>query len=212
MSSNELPLYPKISSIYNKIMQLAIAIVLIIVVMNLWLAASDNNTQAIHKHFNRVGQDYLRQATANIASILASHKIKSDKQFLQRYLNSLITAKSVESASFYDSTGLLVLSAGDQLPIKALFGVSKNKLNISEHYVPFVGEIRSSKPTKDTLGEVQGYIRLTLKKTILTAELEQVEQDRSKLERLMLIIAGFIGFLLTRGLNRFSRQGYRLAR
>ena len=45
MTQTEQPLYPKLSSIYNKIMQLAIAIAFIIVLMNLWLYSQTMNKQ-----------------------------------------------------------------------------------------------------------------------------------------------------------------------
>jgi membrane protein len=65
-----------------------------------------------------------------------------------------------------------------------------------------VSEIR-----KDVL---VGYVRLTLDKTYLTTKLLKNNDQQFTLLRLMMIIAGVVGFLLTRGLNRFSRQGFRL--
>jgi membrane protein len=75
-------------------------------------------------------------------------------------------------------------------------------LNKSETSVPFVGEIR-----KESL---VGYVRLTLDKQYLTNKLLENNDQQFTLLRLMMIIAGVVGFLLTRGLNRFSRQGFRL--
>ena len=40
--------------------------------------------------------------------------------------------------------------------------------------------------------------------------LAKTDDDQQALFRLMLLLAGLVGFLLTRGLNRFSRRGYRL--
>ena len=54
-------------------------------------------------------------------------------------------------------------------------------------------------------------MRLTLDKKYLTLDLLKNNDEQFTLLRLMMIIAGIVGFLLTRGLNRFSRQGFRLA-
>ena len=55
-----------------------------------------------------------------------------------------------------------------------------------------------------------GYVRLTLDKHYLTTKLLRNNDEQFTLLRLMMIIAGVVGFLLTRGLNRFSRQGFRI--
>jgi membrane protein len=68
--------------------------------------------------------------------------------------------------------------------------------------VPFVSEIRKER--------LIGYVRLTLDKNYLTTKLLKNNDQQFTLLRLMMIIAGVVGFLLTRGLNRFSRQGFRL--
>ena len=82
-----------------------------------------------------------------------------------------------------------------------LYGISEEKINQSSDYVPFVQEVRDEK--------LLGYLRVTIEKSYLNDTLSDGSEDRQKLLRLMLIIAGAVGFLLTRGLNRFSRQGYR---
>lgn len=87
-----------------------------------------------------------------------------------------------------------------------------DKQKISAQYIPFVREIRRLDQVKNGIAEVQGYLRLTINKPLITQTLTQAERDKSQLERLMLMIAGLIGFLLTRGLNRFSRQSFRLVR
>ncbi len=107
----------------------------------------------------------------------------------------------------YDETGLLMLkseSSGEaSASIKLLYGIDESvpTLNKSAQYVPFIKEIRSKR--------LNGYLRLTIEKAYLTSELTNNNNDSQTLSRLLLIAAGLIGFLLTRGLNRFSRQGYR---
>ena len=96
-------------------------------------------------------------------------------------------------------------SGGDaSASIKSLYGIDENlqTLNKSDKYSAFVSEIRTDK--------LVGYLRLTIEKSYLTDNLAKDNDDKQTLYRFLLIIAGVVGFLLTRGLNRFSRQGFRM--
>jgi len=192
------PLYPKLSSIYNKIMQLAIAIAFIILLMNLWLSNSNQNKQAISDHFYYVGHQYLKQNTLGLSVV-----IKQDKKLLQVYVDKVSEVDWLKDLHIYDVSGQLIASSKAHHSIKDLYGISPHKINKSEEYVPFISEIRTDK--------LHGYIRMTIKKKYLTDKLMASSNDQYSWLRLMMIIAGVVGFLLTRGLNRFSRQGFRLS-
>jgi len=202
MTQIEKPLYPKLSSIYNKIMQLVIAIAFIVLLMNLWIYSQTKNKQSIEQHFYDVGQQFLHQASAGLSVLTTEVKTKQSRQLLQNYIEELQQSKVIKEVHLYDVTGQLIINSEGAKSVKALYGLSDNKLNKSEFSVPFVGEIR-----KEAL---VGYVRLTLDKKLLTSKLLQNNDQQFTLLRLMMIIAGVVGFLLTRGLNRFSRQGFRL--
>ena len=70
--------------------------------------------------------------------------------------------------------------------------------------MPFVEEIRTE--------NIEGYVRVTLKKSLLTQALHQADMENSERQRVLMVIAGIVGFFLTRGLSRFSRQGFRLSK
>jgi len=72
---------------------------------------------------------------------------------------------------------------------------------------PFVEEIRHSDSGSHN---PHGYLRFTIEQSYLTDILAKSDEEQQSLLRLMLLLAGVVGFLLTRGLNRFSRRGYRL--
>ena len=211
MNKSEQPLYPKISSIYNKILQLVSAILLIVILMTFWLANTERSNQVIEQHFEQVAAKFLQQSVAGVSVLLTENKLSISKKNrniqLQSYLNSLASANFIKQVHLYDETGLLLLKselsgeASDS--IKLLYGIDENvrTLNKSKQYVPFIKEIRTE--------NLIGYLRLTIEKSHLTSELSINSDENQTLSRLLLIIAGFIGFLLTRGLNRFSRQGFR---
>lgn len=211
MNKSEQPLYPKLSSIYNKIMQLVSAILLIVILMVFLVANAEKGEQALDKHFEQVAEKFLQQGVAGISVLLSENKLSTNKKtynaLLQSYLNNIAKADFIKQVHLYDETGLLLLksepSGEASASIKLLYGIDESvqTRDKSKQYVPFIKEIRNESLT--------GYLRLTIEKSYLTTELSKNNYDNQTLYRLLLIAAGLIGFLLTRGLNRFSRQGYR---
>ncbi|PCI57601.1 MAG: hypothetical protein COB45_03125 [Gammaproteobacteria bacterium] len=212
MKQLEQPLYPKLSSIYNKILQLLSAILLIVLLMTLWVSTAEKSEQALSLHFEQTSEKFLQQAIAGISVLLVEKKTSQDKKLqnaqLQSYLNYLGEADFIKQVHLYDKTGLLLLKSdfgGEaSASIKSLYGINESlqTLNKSSKYSPFVSEIRVDK--------LRGYLRLTIEKSYLTSTLANDNDNTQTLYRFLLIIAGVVGFLLTRGLNRFSRQGFRL--
>lgn len=223
MKQTEQPLYPKLSSIYNKILQLASAILIIIVLMGILQANRNKNVDNLTTHFNYIAKQQLHQASVGVAIILEqSHQSKLiETAFLQRYLDGLTQVDFVKQAHLYDATGLLLVSStsvekskqGYALaPTKAksindLYGISPYQRNVTDSLTPFVDEIRYSDTSTHQL---HGYLRFTIEQSYLTDILAKADEEQQTLQRLMLLLAGLVGFLLTRGLNRFSRRGYRL--
>jgi len=195
-------LYLKTSSIYNKIMQLAIAIVCIILLMNMWIAGGVNDKALISDYFQDISNQYLNQASSGLQILM----VNSEDELLQKTVDELAKMKFVNSVHLYDETGQVIFFALSKTStsdsINDLYGISPYKDNTSVKFVPFVQEIRTDK--------LLGYLRFTIEKDQLSEVLNEASEQRQQLVRVMLILAGLVGFLLTRGFNRFSRQGYRI--
>ncbi len=213
MKPVEQPLYPKLSSIYNKILQLVSAILLIVVLMTIWVSTVEKSQHTITLHFEQTAKQFLQQAIAGTSTLLDDDTfVKATKKtryaLLQKYLNKMAEADFVRSIHFYDETGSLLLVSQHEnyspSSVNALFGIDRARktLDKSAKYVPFIAEIRNE--------QLKGYLRITVEKSLVISALAQESKDRQALYRILLIIAGLIGFLLTRGLNRFSRQGFRM--
>lgn len=224
MKQAEQPLYPKLSSIYNKILQLASAILLIIVLMGMLISTETKNNKQLTDHFDFIATQQLQQAIAGAAVIIEQNdKNKLEKKAtLQRYLDGLAKVNFVNQAHLYDVTGLLLASStsverdlqGNELnhpnakTINDLYGISPHQRNQTGALTPFIEEIRHS---DSSTYKLHGYLRFTFEKSYLMAILAEEDNSQQSLQRLMLLLAGVVGFLLTRGLNRFSRRGYRLS-
>lgn len=211
MNKLEQPLYPKLSSIYNKILQLVSAILLIVLLMSFLIVNTEKNDQVIALHFEQVADKFLNQTMAGLSVLLSNQNTSisnTDRNTqLQAYLNNIANADFIKQVHLYDETGLLMLkseSGGDaSSTMKMLYGIDETtkSLDKSKQYIPFIKEIRQE--------QLLGYIRVTIEKSYLTSELAKNNQESQTLYRILLMIAGLIGFLLTRGVNRFSRQGFR---
>jgi membrane protein len=192
MKQIEQPLYPKLSPIYNKILQLALAILLLVFLMDF----CDDQQLQIQAHANKMGKLYLAQAATSTLPYLAQ-----DPSQLQQYTDNLVQQPLVKSVHIYGITGQNIASSEQAESINDLFGLSLRKINQTNDVIPFVQELRTDK--------LHGYIRLSLYRSILADELINNSRDQYDIMRMLMMVAGVIGFLLTRGLNRFSRQGFR---
>ncbi len=225
MKQTEQPLYPKLSPIYNKILQLASAILLIIALISILHAVGLKKQSDLTEHFTFIGKQQLQQAIAGAAVIFELDNTDKENitSLMQQYLDGLTRVNFVKEAHLYDPTGLLIVSSAgvtfDQqkntmlslqgTSIKELYGITGDNIRlINDHKTtPFIAEIPVTDADIQTL---HGYLRLTIEASYLTNILAKADEEQASLNRLMLLFAGFVGFLLTRGFNRFSRRGYRL--
>ncbi|WP_085283075.1 AhpA/YtjB family protein [Colwellia chukchiensis] len=196
MKQLEQPLYPKLSPIYNKILQLVMAIILLVMLMNFWVTSRDAQQEHIQAHAHKIATLYLAQAATSVAPYMQ----QSNAQ-LQQFVDALAQQSLVKSVHVYSVTGESIASSADAESVKDLFGISLYKKQQTKALLSVVQEIHTE--------QLQGYIRLSLYRSLLADDLAKNSQQQYEINRLLFLVAGVIGFLLTRGLNRFSRQGYR---
>lgn len=193
-------LYPQITPIYNKLLQIGVAIVLLLMILNLSIMGVDDSEEQLDQHFNQVAKQYLEQAVNTAKILIASN----DKKQLQAFVNTLNATDFVQEARLYDLKGQVIAETDTSHSVNHLFGIERGSEDKSGTYVPFVEEIRGDK--------LQGYLRLNLLKADVVATLQTQINSQFELFRIMLIVAVGAGFLFTRGFTRFSRQSLRLAK
>lgn len=198
MQQTELPLYPKRSSIYNKISQIVIAITIIIVVLSLWSIRNQKNLAQIDQHFSQISKQHMFQIKLSLAHVIENNLS------IQDYIDQVSQQSWLKSLHWYGPTGVLLAQSEQAVPISELYGLKQDTADRSEEYIPFVTEVYSDK--------LEGYLRVTIEKSQLTQSLLQMNEDNLSLFRLIILLAGIAGFLITRGFNRFSRQGFRLGK
>ncbi|QBY05157.1 hypothetical protein E2K93_12530 [Thalassotalea sp. HSM 43] len=191
-------IYPQVTPIYVKLMQIGVAVILLLMILNLSVMGVDDSEDLLDKHFDAVAKQHLLQAV-NTSKVLLADK---NKQQIQAFVSSLADADFVEQAVLYDSKGEAIASSDNQTSIQQLYGLSLGSESQAADYVPFIEEIREQK--------LYGYLRMNLVKQNVTEQMQGQIYSQFELFRIMLITAVVAGFLLTRGLSRFSRHGLRL--
>jgi len=180
-------------------MQLAIAILLIVILLYIWALGNERYQQTLNEHFNFIAQQYLTQVTTGVAAL-----INVDKTKISDFIEQSASQHWIKDISYYDATGQLIYRSSAHTSINDLFGISLEKKNIGLAFIPFVQELR--------IKQLDGYIRITVERERLMKTLIAAGAGQYHFLGIMLLMAGVVGFLLTRGFNRFSRQGYRLAK
>ncbi|OUS25123.1 hypothetical protein A9Q98_12810 [Thalassotalea sp. 42_200_T64] len=179
-------------------MQIGMAIILLVMILNLSVMGVNDSEEILDRHFTTVAKQFTAQAVNTSKVFLAT---KNKKQ-IQAYMQSLVQSELVIEARLYDIQGQLIAESQNSSSINSLYGLEQGSTNNSDKCVPFIQEIRSDK--------LLGYLRLNLHKDKVIDTMQGQIYNQFELFRIMLIVAVFAGFLLTRGFNRFSRQGLRV--
>lgn len=196
MTPMEQPLYPKLSSIYNKILQLSLAIILMVMMMSFWVFSQQEQQQQIQQHADEFSQYYLAQAASNVMFHLSNNR-----EQLQVYVDDLAKQPLVADVHVYDNKGAIIAKSQAAKSIKTLYGIAANTSDHSQNITPYVQQLTST--------QFSGHLRLSLHRPLLVDKLLADSRNQFDINRVLMAIAGIIGFLLTRGFNRFSRQGFR---
>lgn len=205
MKNSGLPLYLKISPIYNKILQLGIAVLCIAVLLNILVFSQNKQDKVIEQKFSQFSQIQLKQAVTALIVLLnkADDINKDNKAAIETFITDLAQSSVINDIHFYNELGELQASSSNSVTIKTLYGLSSSDaINQSKQYGTFVEEVRTDK--------LIGYLRFTIDKPLITDELFQANFDVHEIMRLLILFSVVIGFLLTRGFSRFSRQGFRV--
>lgn len=196
MTQNQTLLYPKLSSSYNKILQLAIAIVLMVITLNLWVQSYIDEKDHIQQQLEHVVQSHAKLVAQSTFRLW-----DNSPEAFQQFLSDTSALPWVRDISVYEQTGLLRYASEQQVPVKTLFGFDEGRVNQSRSLTTVV------LPINDL-----GYVRITAVNAVFIDDLTAAAEQQHIDFRVMLILAGIVGFLLTRGFNRFSRQSFRLTK
>ncbi|GLX81358.1 hypothetical protein [Thalassotalea eurytherma] len=191
MKRIELPLYLKLSTIYNKILQLTIVIVLMLVVLNIHFISSQKSAENIHEYYQQVGQLQLQQLSNSAAITLE----QGDRKALSRLAEQVSQQAFIRKVTFYDPTGQVIAKSSlantrDELNTQLTENVDEAQLKATH----FIGEIRTT--------QLLGYVGISLHDEHIKMPLTNSINHLFEQSRLLFILAGIIGVLLARSLSK----------
>ena len=195
MKRIELPLYLKLSTIYNKILQLTIVIVLMLIVLNIHFISSQKSAENIHEYFQQVGQLQLKQLSNSAAVTLEL----GDRKALTLLADQVSNQAFIRDVTFYDPTGQVIAKSSQAKTNSLTNGQSelepKEEAEIQQQQTThFIGEIRTT--------QLLGYVGMSLHDGQIKKPLTKTMTDLFEQSRLLLILAGIIGVLLARSLSK----------
>lgn len=196
MTQNQTLLYPKLSSSYNKISQLAIAIVILLITLNMWVYSYLDEKSHIKQQLKNMAHSHSQLVVKSVVRLW-----NEKPEVFQEFISETSEFPWVKDISIYDKTGQLRYASEQQLPLTTLYGFEGETGDVSHNYTTVVLPI-----------EKVGYVRITAVNDVFVASLSKAAEQQYTDFRVMLILAGIVGFLLTRGFSRFSRQSYRLVK
>ena len=189
---------PATSSIYRRINYIALAIILALVIGNIWLSAIFSGKSILTQQSIIMAQTLVKQAS----SVARHHVSETSYTVLQQIVDDLASSEYIYDAVVYDYQGkVLAQSAGHNRVIERLTNLSNDELEqVTQLMTPFVEEIY------DNESRLIGYVSINfLQQDILTRSSEYQSNIWKQLI-VMLVLAFVMGIL---GSRAFAKLRYR---
>ncbi|WP_210559776.1 AhpA/YtjB family protein [Psychrosphaera aestuarii] len=189
--------YIKTSSVSKKLLQLLIAIALVIFTLSLWADIKTKGNDLLAENAIVLADNLLQQTGHSAAYYI----LKGDTDALAVLTESALVSENIYEMLIYNKYGELLSKSENAIPAKERF------INISTELqkflpTPYVIDVKSK------TGDLLGFIRVTvLTKNLQRSGISYI-YTMTKQVLLIMLLSGFIGYLLTNGLKPFSANAY----
>lgn len=173
----------------SRIVQIILAIVLIFGLIHLWQSSLSNGQKLLNSQ-TKVMARLLAQQAANGAA--PAMYLQNDEQ-LQWLASALAADPKVMSVNIYNSQGVR-LAFAQSVSYENLAADSEALKDLLTPYPPLIENVIQDNNNL-------GYVEVRLNLDIFFDEIKVLHQQNMELQQMMLVVAGFIGFLLSRALS-----------
>nr|WP_283104376.1 AhpA/YtjB family protein [Shewanella inventionis] len=180
---------------FSRIIQIVIAISLIFGLIHLWQASLRNGQNLLNSQ-TKVMARLLAQQAANGAA--PAMYLQNDEQ-LQWLASALAADPKVMSVNIYNSQGVR-LAFAQSVSFEDLEADSDALKGLLKPYPPLIENVIQDDNNL-------GYVEVRLNLDIFFDEIKVLHEQNMELQQMMLIVAGFIGLLLSRALS-FKRADF----
>ncbi|MEH6712676.1 hypothetical protein [Paraglaciecola polaris] len=169
-------------SIFKRIINLVIVIVMLLLFVNLWFVDNENAQNWRNKESTQLGN-----SIGLISSeILAQPIINNDKQRISQVLDILLKDPHIEAVAVYDQYGQKIEELGIEQPIVKQYHEAKSAVPLV-----FVQDIRVDK-------QIYGYVRLLLNEQSVMVWHSEYQAQLRKQTQVLGLLAALGALLLTR--------------
>jgi uncharacterized membrane protein affecting hemolysin expression len=183
---------PAKSSIYRRINYTALAVILAIVIANIWLSAIFSGKTILSQQATMMAREFAQQA-----AIAAQHHI-SDESYtnLQQTVDDIAQSEHILDAVVYDHQGKVMAQSEGRLSVQRQL-----QNGLPNHAImPFTNEVRNP------AGKLIGYVSINFLQEDILAKSGEYQSSIWTQVQLMLLLAFVVGILASRA---FATMRYR---
>lgn len=218
---------PKLSttSVYRRLAQVLLSLVLLVVILYKWVSADLQATEVIQENTKTLIDKLVSHAAVQASHFITTNQQQNKQQStqqehksltpqLQRLLNDLSQDPHIEQAMVYDKYGTTIASSTGAISATERL---KQQLFPPDAYTPI--NIENAIKTNQTLmvvhevrkgDNLMGYLRVNYYHDLIVSPNTPTKRKMMEEVLLMVLLSAVMGFLLTRGFARFSRNTFRM--
>lgn len=199
------------TSIYRRLSLVGLSVALLIIVLKMWVESATVGEQTQLRNFSEHTRLMLKQSAQVAQKQLKAKKLEQ----LQQMLDDLATDPYITQSRVYDKTGKLIAKSQNAVSAKEIYLQQRTLADTLPPYdagaeppanldiTMYVSEMMDG-------DKLIGYLHVGyLQQQALTEPLSLYQTNMQRM-LLMMLLSGVIGFMLTRGFARFSRNSYRI--
>lgn len=179
-------------SIFKRIVNLALAIAVVAICVNLWLLSTEKAQNWYAKQANQLGRSLSAQAALSLGPVIA----ENNSGRIAEYLKHLTQDQHVDSAAVFGQRGQIVHSTQANASLLTKFQVQQD--------IPlvFVQEVIFEE-------KIYGYLRILLSEEKIMQYHDDYQSQLFEQTIVLMLLSGVAGLILTRAFYKFRYRHYK---
>ena len=182
---------PSNYSIIKRIVNLALAVVAIIICVNLWLLSAEQASNWHDKQANQLG----RSLSLLASQVLTSSLINKDNEIISQHLDFLVNDPHVSGVALYNNKGQLLDERKSGTSVLASYRLEKKTPLV------FVQNISLD-------GKISGYLRLMINEEMVMQYHSEYQKQLTQQVQVLMLLAATLAILLTRIFYKLRYRKY----
>ena len=199
------------TSVFRRLAQVALSLLLLIFILYKWVEANQQSQASLNDNAQMLINKMVAQSATHASHLMTNNQ----RPQLQQLLADLQSDPHIEQAIIYNQHGTMI--AQSQNAVSA-FARHQHIQHPPDAYTP-INTIITSQPLKSIIvvqeirlkKQLLGYLSINYYQQLLTSQNKVQQQKMMEEILLMVLLSAVMGFILTRGFARFSRNTFRVS-